>query len=92
MKGSIFTATFWIDATERAIKSAAQAAVLAVGGNDVVVNFWSLDGQQILAVVGSGALLSVLTSIISAPFSNPGTASVTNAVEAVTPTPGTKVE
>jgi len=79
---SIFTVTFWKDAVERSVKSTAQAAVLAIAGNDVVVDFWNLDVKQIIGVAASGAVLSLLTSLASAPFSSRGTASVTNAIVA----------
>lgn len=77
---TVFTVSFWRDAGERAIKSAAQAFVLAAGGT--AVNIFSLDPLQIGGVIGSALVLSIATSLVSAPFSNPGTASLSKAVEA----------
>lgn len=77
----MWTIQFWKDALERALKSAAQFAVVALGGN--ATDFWSLDWKAVLGVVLSGTVLSVLTSIASGalPMGSDGTASLTNAVE-----------
>lgn len=75
----MFSVQFWKDAFERAVKSAAQAALLAYGGD--ALDVWSLDWKTAVGVVGSGALLSVLTSLGSIALGNSGTASLTAAVE-----------
>lgn len=77
----IFTVSFWQNVIERAIKTAAQAALLAVGGS--IANILSLDWSVLAGAAGGGALLSILTSLGSEvlPFGNPGTASLTKAVE-----------
>lgn len=72
---SIFTLAFWKDATERAIKTGAQALVLAWSG-DQFFNVLVVDWKLALGAAASGAVLSVLTSIISAPFGNQETASL----------------
>lgn len=66
----MFTIVFWKAAAERALKTFAQAliAVLAVGQTTVL----SVDWQQALAVSGTAALLSVLSSIASGGLGNPG--------------------
>jgi hypothetical protein len=73
---SIFSLVFWKDATERAIKSAAQAALglwaVADQGFDVI----SVDWRTALVAAGSGAVLSILTSIISSPLSSDDSASL----------------
>lgn len=77
----MLTIQFWKDALERALKSAAQFAVVALGGN--ITDFWSLDWKAVLGVVLSGTLLSVLTSVASGalPVGSDGTASLTKAVQ-----------
>lgn len=55
--------TFWLDLGERAIKTAAQALLaMFVAG----VTIMSVDWVDALAIAGTAALVSVLTSIASA--------------------------
>lgn len=78
----MFETSFWKQAAERAAKSAAQA----------LLGMWALDGFNALNAdyklalgVGSGAaLLSLLTSVVSLPFGEPGSPS---AVEVPPPGP-----
>jgi hypothetical protein len=77
---SVWNVSFWKDLTERALKTAAQFALVTIGGN--VTNAWDIDWKVIAGTVAAGALTSVLTSLASTPFGNDGTASVTKAVEA----------
>lgn len=64
-----FTRPFWLLVLERALKTAAQSAVLAWTGTTIAVYEWTT-----WSVVGAAALagfaLSVLTSIASAPVGN----------------------
>lgn len=62
---SIFSRAFVLAAAERAVKTFAQAlvAVLAAG-----VTILEIDWVQALAVAGTAALLSVLTSVASNNF------------------------
>lgn len=76
---SLWELSFWKDAVERALKSAAQAGLLALGGGAVSVV--TLDWLTFGGAVGGGFLLSVLTSLASEGFANRGTASLTRAVE-----------
>lgn len=64
----MWTLAFWKQAADRAIKSAAQAVILAWGLGDQIANLFTLDWKSALGAAGGGALLSVLTSLISAPF------------------------
>lgn len=64
MNDGIFTRKFWKDATERAVKSAAQAALLVFTG-DQVFNAWHADWAMAGGVAGGAALLSLLTSLVS---------------------------
>ena len=67
----MFDALFWKAAAERAIKTFAQSLVaLFIAG----VTILSIDWVQALAVSGTAALVSVLTSIASSrlgPFDGP---------------------
>ena len=63
-----FSRLFWLETIERAIKSAAQTVVLAWGLGDQIANLFALNLEIALGAAGGGALLSVLTSIASAPI------------------------
>ncbi|GAA1970167.1 holin [Amycolatopsis minnesotensis] len=70
----MFSAAFWKDAIERAVKSfaGALAAWLATAGTGLLAVDWPTG----LSLAGFAAVASVLTSITSAPFGTPSTASV----------------
>lgn len=70
----MFTKYFWKLSVERAIKSAAQAAILAFGGG--ATNLLSVPGIAVLGAAGAGFVLSVLTSIASNQISEEGTPSL----------------
>ncbi|MBU8821060.1 holin [Mycolicibacterium goodii] len=72
----MWTLKFWKDATERAVKSAAQAAILALGGE--AFNAWTVDWPTVGGIALGGAALSLLTSLGSdlLPFGTKGTASL----------------
>lgn len=78
MESSIYTAAFWRAAAERAIKTAAQAAVLAVGGDSLAANALTFDWAQMGGFAAGGFVLSLLTSIASGMASGGGP-SLTNA-------------
>lgn len=61
---SIFTLAFWIAASERAVKTAAQSALLVVGADQV--NALTLDWANLGGFAAGGLVLSVLTSLVSA--------------------------
>jgi hypothetical protein len=70
----MFSKLFWIAASERAGKTFAQAAVLAILGtgmmaaSDVTVNAFTVDWLVVLGFAVGGAILSYLSSVISAPL------------------------
>ncbi len=73
----MFTSSFWRQSAERCAKSAAQA----------LLGLWALDGfnalnadyKLALGVAAGAAILSALTSIVSAPFGEPGSPSLVDA-------------
>lgn len=76
------TKQFWLDALERCAKTFAQAtlATLGAGSVDILTANW----VGALSIGAGAAIVSLLMSIGSERGGNPGTASLTKAVE---PTP-----
>lgn len=62
----MWTASFWKQAAERAIKTAAQVALafFVVGTTDLL----SVDWQAVASGVGVAVIASLLTSVASLPF------------------------
>jgi hypothetical protein len=71
----MWTRKFWMDAAERAAKSAAQAALLYFGG-DQVFDAWQAHWAGAGAVALGAAVLSVLTSLVSAKVGDSSSASL----------------
>lgn len=69
------TAAFWIGALDRALKSFAQALLL-LWGADGAFNLLDVNLVTSLGVAGGAAVLSVLTSIVSAPIGGENTTSL----------------
>jgi hypothetical protein len=70
----MFTKKFWIEATERALKTFAQfILVLGAAGS---FNVFNVDWQTNLGLALGGALLSYATSIVSAGIGDKGTPSL----------------
>ena len=65
MSRHLFHLAFWADAAERAIKTAAQVAILAIG-QGVTVDLFSADWRNVAGLAAGGAALSLLTSVASA--------------------------
>ncbi len=59
----MFTRTFWKKATERAAKSAAQAAILVFGADQI--NAFTADWTTVAGFAVGGAVLSYLTSVVT---------------------------
>lgn len=64
----LFTAAFWADAAERALKSAAQAVLGVAVVGDAVFSRIDADPSALFVAAATGAVLSLLTSIGSAPI------------------------
>ncbi len=75
----MLTSTFWRDALERCLRTAAQAllGVLTVAGVTVL----DVDWQQAGAVAVTAALVSLLMSVVASGVGTPGTASVLPEIE-----------
>ena len=58
---SIWTGKFWKATTERAVSTAAQAALAGIGTD--LVGVLDMDAVGILSLAGGGAILSILKSI-----------------------------
>jgi hypothetical protein len=84
----MFTIEFWKAAVERAIKTAAQAAILVILGGVVTdnaqVNAFEVNWQIVLGFALGGAILSVLFSLASGLVGNKGMPSLTT-VEVLSP-------
>lgn len=63
----MYTAKFWKDAFERAAKTAAQAVLLFLGA-DQLLDAVSADWGSAASFAVGGAVLSLLTSAVSAPL------------------------
>ena len=61
----LYTRAFWADAAERAIKTAAQVAIVAIG-QGVTVDLFAADWRNVAGLALGGAALSLLSSIASA--------------------------
>jgi hypothetical protein len=75
----MFTKTFWTQTIERAIKSAVQMALLMTAGAEGFELF-TLDPTRLALGALGAAILSILTSIGSAPFGNPASPSLVNTI------------
>lgn len=71
----MFTAGFWAGAFDRVIKSFAQALLL-LWGADEGFNLVSVNFGQALGIAAGAAVLSLLTSIVSAPVADRGSTSL----------------
>ena len=58
---SIWTGKFWKATAERAVSTAAQAALAGIGTD--LVGVLDMDAMAVLSLAGGGAILSILKSI-----------------------------
>lgn len=71
----MFSMSWLRDSFERATKSAAQAIILALGAAQGF-NLFAADWQNVAGIAAAAFVLSVLTSIVSAPFGVKDSASI----------------
>lgn len=76
MARTLFTRKFWVDAAERAIKTVAQTALATWFVDAAPKVDQAITLETAVWIVGGAAVFSVLTSIVSAPFGEQGTASL----------------
>lgn len=69
----MLTKNFWMQAAERAVKSAAQALLLLWGATEFDV--LTVDARAALGLAAGAAVLSLLTSIVSLPAGEPASPS-----------------
>lgn len=74
MNDDLLTGAFWLGATDRAVKSAAQSLLL-LWGSDAGLNLLSISVGHALGFAGGAALVSLLTSVVSAPVGDRSTTS-----------------
>jgi len=65
----MFTKTFWIQALERAVKTAAQSALALLTANGT--GLLDIDWTALGSVAGLAAVASVLTSVVTSGFGEP---------------------
>lgn len=70
----MFSKNFWVDALERAVKTAAQFALVVTGAE--TVNGFGIDYVDVAGFAAGGFVISVLTSVASSQFGSSDSASV----------------
>lgn len=70
----MYRGSFWKDAAERAVKTAAQVLVTFLGAD--LVDVLTVDWKQAGSVAAGAAVVSLLTSVASSQVAEPGTASL----------------
>ena len=65
----MFTKHFWQSAVERAVKTAAQFGIAAVGAT--LTNLFELNVYGLFGAMGAGFVLSLLTSVASTRVGDP---------------------
>lgn len=70
-RASMYTLSFWRDALERVVSTAAASLIATIGGT----NLFGIDWEQALGITGSIALLTLLKTLAAQPFGSKGTAS-----------------
>jgi len=71
----MWTIAFWKETVDRAVKSGAQAVILGLGLGEGL-NAFAVDYKLAAGFALGGIGLSLLTSVISAPFGVRGSASI----------------
>ena len=76
MSRTLFTRRFWLDAVERAAKTAAQSALLVFGQDALGFDVFTAGWRNAVGFAVGGAVLSLLTSVASAPVPGVSPASI----------------
>jgi len=78
----MFSAAFWKASSERALKTAAQSLLVALGASTTgPANLFEADWQNLVGFAVSGAALSILSSLVSSPLSDGNGPSLAPAAE-----------
>jgi hypothetical protein len=75
----MFNKVFWLEATERAVKTLAQFVIVL--GSAGALNVFTVDWQTNIGLALGGSLLSYATSIVSAGINKNDTPSLVNTEE-----------
>lgn len=70
----MFRGKFWVSATERAVKTGAQVLVVFLGAD--LVDAFAVDYRRAAGVAVGAVVVSLLTSVGSAPVGDQGTPSL----------------
>lgn len=84
----IFTKYFWQQLVERALKTFAQAAIALLVASPAGLGLVEVDWAAVLDAAGLSAVLSVLTSLVSAAAPTDGNVATPSLVTQSTRTPG----
>jgi hypothetical protein len=72
----MWTLAYWKQVAERMIKAGAAALLSAWVVGDGVLDAWKLDPKEGAGIALGGMIVSLLLSLASAPFGEPGTPSL----------------
>jgi hypothetical protein len=86
---TMFTATFWKSAAERAIKTVAQALIAVLAAT--TFDWFTADWQAIAGTAATAGVLSLLSSIASAGIGDKGTTSLMTLPVTATVPPGSDI-
>jgi hypothetical protein len=86
---TMFTATFWKSAAERAIKTVAQALIAVIAAT--TFDWFTADWQAIAGTAATAGVLSLLSSIASAGIGDKGSTSLLTLPVTATVPPGSDI-
>jgi hypothetical protein len=86
---TMFTATFWKSAAERAIKTVAQALIAVLAAT--TFDWFTADWQAIAGTAATAGVLSLLSSIASAGIGDKGSTSLLTLPVTATVPPGSDI-
>jgi hypothetical protein len=83
----MWTRLFWQAAAERSLKTAAQVVLVGVGDDILNINALELNYAELGGLALGGALVSVLTSLVSSRVGNSGPSLTTEELDVPRATP-----